>query len=163
VAAQNTYDCKDILMIKYVFSGAVMASALVVASQAATRSISIENPWARETVEGQAVGGGFMTIVNNGKSPDQLVSASSPVSSEVQIHTMSMERGVMRMRQLTDGIAVPANGRVELKPRSHHIMFMGVKKPLRLGTNVPVTLNFRRAGSITVQFKVQGMTAPPPK
>ncbi len=149
-------------MNRYLFSGAVMAGVIAVAAQAAPRSISIENPWARETVEGQAAGGGFMTIVNDGQREDQLVSASSPASREVQIHTMSMDGGVMRMRQLTDGLAIPAKGEVELKPRGLHIMFIGLKEPLRRGTNVPVTLNFRRAGSMTAQFKVQAMTAPMP-
>lgn len=149
-------------MQRYRFSGIVMAGAFAVAAQATPRSISIENPWARETVEGQAAGGGFMTIVNNGRSDDQLISASSPASREVQIHTMSMDGGVMRMRQLTAGVAIPAEGKVELKPRGLHIMFIGLHEPLRRGTNLPVTLNFRRAGSITVQFKVQAMTAPVP-
>ena len=149
-------------MKAYLLHGAVLVAAIAVAAQAAPRSISIEKPWARETVEGQAAGGGFMTIVNNGQREDQLVSASSPASHEVQIHTMSMDGGVMRMRQLTDGLSIPAKGKVELKPRGLHIMFIGLKKPLRPGTSVPVTLKFRHTGSMTAQFKVQAMTAPLP-
>jgi copper(I)-binding protein len=149
-------------MKRYLLHGAVLVAAIAVAAQAAPRSISIENPWARETVEGQDAGGGFMTIVNNGQREDQLVSASSPASHEVQIHTMSMDGGVMRMRQLTDGLSIPAKGKVELKPRGLHIMFIGLKKPLRPGTSVPVTLKFRHTGSMTAQFKVQAMTAPLP-
>lgn len=149
-------------MKAYLLHGAVLVAAIAVAAQAAPRSISIEKPWARETVEGQAAGGGFMTIVNDGQREDQLVSASSPASHEVQIHTMSMDGGVMRMRQLTDGLSIPAKGKVELKPRGLHIMFIGLKKPLRPGTSVPVTLKFRHTGSMTVQFKVQAMTAPVP-
>jgi copper(I)-binding protein len=149
-------------MKPYLLHGAVLVAAIAVAAQAAPRSISIEKPWARETVEGQAAGGGFMTIVNNGQREDQLVSASSPASHEVQIHTMSMDGDVMRMRQLTDGLSIPAKGKVELKPRGLHIMFIGLKKPLRPGTSVPVTLKFRHTGSMTAQFKVQAMTAPVP-
>jgi len=149
-------------MKPYLLHGAVLVAAIAVAAQAAPRSISIEKPWARETVEGQAAGGGFMTIVNNGQREDQLVSASSPASHEVQIHTMSMDGSVMRMRQLTDGLSIPAKGKVELKPRGLHIMFIGLKKPLRPGTSVPVTLKFRHTGSMTAQFKVQAMTAPVP-
>jgi copper(I)-binding protein len=149
-------------MKPYLLHGAVLVAAIAVAAQAAPRSISIEKPWARETVEGQAAGGGFMTIVNNGQREDQLVSASSPASHEVQIHTMSMDGRVMRMRQLTDGLPIPAKGKVELKPRGLHIMFIGLKKPLRPGTSVPVTLKFRHTGSMTAQFKVQAMTAPLP-
>lgn len=149
-------------MKPYLLHGAVLVAAIAVAAQAAPRSISIEKPWARETVEGQAAGGGFMAIVNNGQREDQLVSASSPASHEVQIHTMSMDGSVMRMRQLTDGLSIPAKGKVELKPRGLHIMFIGLKKPLRPGTSVPVTLKFRHTGSMTAQFKVQAMTAPVP-
>ena len=149
-------------MKPYLLHGVVLVAAIAVAAQAAPRSISIEKPWARETVEGQAAGGGFMAIVNNGQREDQLISASSPASHEVQIHTMSMDGGVMRMRQLTDGLSIPAKGKVELKPRGLHIMFIGLKKPLRPGTSVPVTLKFRHTGSMTAQFKVQAMTAPVP-
>ena len=68
----------------------------------------------------------------------------------------------MRMRQVTDGIAVPAKGSVELKPGGYHIMFMGLKRRLRQGERFPVTLRFQRARSVVVQFAVQpvGSTGP---
>ena len=100
-----------------------------------------------------------MTIVNDGKSADQLVAASSPVSAEVQIHTVQMENGMMRMRELPEGIAIPAQGRVELKPRSLHIMFIKLQRPLRAGEKVPVTLKFRAGGEQTVMMEVRAMAA----
>ena len=103
-----------------------------------------------------------MTIVNAGKADDRLVSASSPVAAEVQIHDMKMEEGVMRMRQLTGGLGVPAGARVELKPRSLHLMFMQLKAPLVAGQTVPVTLQFEKAGSVAVQFRVEAMGASAP-
>ena len=124
--------------------------------------ISIESPWTRATAAAQTVGGGFMTIVNAGKADDRLVSASSPAAAEVQIHDMKMEEGVMRMRQLADGLAVPAGARVELKPRSLHLMFMQLKAPLVAGQTVPVTLQFEKAGSVAVQFRVEAMGASAP-
>ena len=87
-----------------------------------------------------------MTIVNRGSGDDHLVSASSPLAAEVQLHTMSMDGGVMRMRQVTDGIGIPAKGSVELRPGSFHIMFMGLKRQLRQGERFPVILRFQRAG-----------------
>ena len=124
-------------------------------------SLSIQHPWSRETAAGQAVGGGFLTITNSGARDDRLVSGSSPVAAEVQLHTMSMDGGIMRMRQVTDGIAIPAKGSVELKPGGFHIMFMGLKRQLKQGERFPVTLTFQRAGRVTVQFAVQpiGSTA----
>lgn len=125
-------------------------------------SLSIQHPWSRETAAGQAVGGGFLTITNAGGRDDLLVSGSSPVAAEVQLHTMSMDGGIMRMRQMTDGIAIPAKGAVELRPGGFHIMFMGLKRQLKQGEHFPVTLRFQRAGRVTVQFTVQpiGSTGP---
>jgi copper(I)-binding protein len=144
------------------FSRLTLATLLTIPAivQAApTRHVTIEQPWARETAEGQAAGGGFMTIVNTARQSDQLLSASAPVAREVQIHTMSMDGGVMRMRHLPEGVTVPAKGRLDLKPGGLHIMFIGLKEPLRRGTHVPVTLNFKNAGTMTVDFSVQPITA----
>ncbi len=139
----------------------LLASAALARSHP-SQSISIQNPWSRETAVGQSAGGGFMTITNNGSSEDRLVSGTTPVAAEVQLHTMSMDGGVMRMRQLAKGIAIPANGSVELRPGSFHAMFIGLKRPLRQGERFPVTFQFQRAGRVTVQFAVQpvGSTGP---
>lgn len=118
-------------------------------------SLAIQHPWSRETAAGQAVGGGFLTIANPGAAEDRLLSGTSPVAAEVQLHTMTMDGGVMRMRQVKGGIAVPAKGRLELKPGGYHIMFIGLKQQLRQGERFPVTLRFKRAGTVTVQFAVQ--------
>lgn len=124
--------------------------------------LSIQHPWSRETAVGQAVGGGFLTMTNNGSREDRLLSGATPVAAEVQLHTMTMEGGVMRMRQEMEGIAIPARGAVELKPGGYHIMFMGLKRRLRPGERFPVTLRFQRGGNVTVQFAVQpvGSTGP---
>lgn len=128
----------------------VLASIASAASQ-----IRIDNPWLRATAPGQIVGGGFLTIVNDGTTPDRLVSATSPIAADVQIHHTSMDGGVMRMRQLTDGVEIPANGTVELKPRSLHLMFMQLKAPLEAGARFPVQLQFEKAGTVTTQFTVE--------
>ena len=133
---------------------AVSSSALAqsVSKNVSTDSIKIENAYTRATVPGQKVAGGFMKIENKGAA-DQLVSASSPVAGEVQLHEMSMEGNVMKMRQVKD-IAVPANGAVELKPGGLHIMFMNIKAPLAAGETVPVKLKFAKAGEVEVKFPV---------
>jgi hypothetical protein len=84
------------------------------------------------------------------------------VAAEVQLHNMSVDNGVMRMRQVEGGIAVPAKGSLQLRPGSYHIMFMGLKRQLRQGERFPVTLRFQRAGSVTVQFAVQPVTSTGP-
>jgi copper(I)-binding protein len=131
------------------------ASAPLLAHSFKSGGLTIDHPWARETAQGQVVGGGFMDIRNAGKADDRLLSATSPVAAEVQLHTMTMDNGVMRMRQVKDGIVIPAGQTVSLKPGGLHIMFMGLKRPLAKGTKVPVTLRFQRAGAVKVQFAVQ--------
>lgn len=125
------------------------------------RNLRIEAPWARETAAGQRDGGGFMVITNAGSKADRLVGGSSPVSAEVQMHTVQIEGGVMRMRELPDGIEIPAAGKVELKPGSLHIMFIKLNHPLKAGEQVPVTLKFRDAGEKTVTFEVRSVAGMP--
>ena len=122
----------------------------------------IDRPWSRQTAPTQKVGGGFLTITNKGTAADRLVSATSSVAAEVQLHTMSMDGGVMRMRQMKDGVAIPAGKTVELKPGGLHVMFIGLKRPLAVGDSVPVTLRFARQGNVHVRFKVRpvGATGP---
>jgi len=145
---------------------ATLAAAILMtgdwAQAASPQSLRIDAPWARETAAGQRDGGGFMVITNDGSKADQLVGASSPASEEVQIHTVQLEQGMMRMRELPGGIPVPAAGRVELKPGSLHIMFIKLNHPLKAGEQVPVTLKFRDAGEKTVTFEVRSVAAMQP-
>jgi copper(I)-binding protein len=120
--------------------------------------ITIERAWARASAPGQTVGGGFMTIVHQGGGEDRLVSATTPIAREVQIHTMNMDGGVMRMRPVEGGLAIPADGRVVLQPGGLHLMFMEINAPLVAGTTFPVTLRFAKAGEIKVEFNVEART-----
>jgi copper(I)-binding protein len=101
--------------------------------------------------------GGFMKIENKG-AVDQLISASSPVASEVQLHEISMEGNIMKMRQVKE-VVVPAGGAVELKPGGMHLMFMNIKAPLTAGETVPVKLKFAKAGEVEVKMPVNAMGA----
>ena len=128
------------------------------AQNAKVGGVQIENAYTRATVPGQQVAGGFMKIENKGAA-DQLISASSPVSGEVQLHEMAMEGNVMKMRQVKD-IPVPAGGAVELKPGGLHLMFMNIKAPLAAGETVPVKLKFAKAGEVEVKMPVNAMGNP---
>ena len=134
-----------------------MACAQNVSKTVTTNAIKIEDAYTRATVPGQQVAGGFMKIENKGAA-DQLISASSPVAGEVQLHEMAMEGNVMKMRQVKD-IAVPAGGAVELKPGGLHLMFMNIKAPLAAGETVPVKLKFAKAGDVEVKMPVNAMGA----
>jgi len=128
----------------------------VQAQEAKVGSIKVEQAYTRSTVPGQMAAGGFMKIENKGSGADQLISASSPVAGEVQLHEMAMEGNVMKMRQVKD-IPVPAGGSVELKPGGLHLMFMNIKAPLSVGESVPVKLKFAKAGEVEVKMPVNAM------
>lgn len=136
---------------------AITVSGSVLAQAVSTNAIKIEGAYTRATVPGQQVAGGFMKIENKGAA-DQLVSASSPVAGEVQLHEMAMDGNVMKMRQVKD-IPVPAGGAVELKPGGLHLMFMNIKAPLAAGETVPVKLKFAKAGEVEVKMPVNAMGA----
>ena len=144
------------LVAMFSIMGVVIASSAI-AQNASVGSIKIENAYTRATAPGQQVAGGFLKIENKGTA-DQLVSASSPVAGEVQLHEMSMDGNVMKMRQVKD-IAVPANGAVELKPGGYHLMFLNLKGPFNAGQTVPVKLKFAKAGEVEVKLPVNAVGA----
>lgn len=102
---------------------------------------------------GAKVGGGGLTIVNSGPADDRLVAVESPMAGRVELHEMTMENDVMRMRKL-DGISVPAGQTVTLTGGGLHLMFMDVAKPFRQGDTIPLTLTFERAGKIGYDLPV---------
>jgi periplasmic copper chaperone A len=121
--------------------------------------IAVEAPWARATPAGARTGAVYMTLANKTSASDRLTGASSDVAAEVQIHDMSVVNGIMKMRQLTDGLAIPAGGSVTLKPGGYHVMLIGLKKPLTVGETFPLTLTFQKAGNISATVQVKAMGA----
>jgi copper(I)-binding protein len=125
-------------------------------------ALQIDQPWARATPASAPAGGGFLKITNTGTTPDRLVSASSPAAEMVQVHEMKMDGNVMRMREVEKGLEIPPGGSVTLAPGGYHLMMMGLKGPLKQGTDVPVTLVFEKAGKIDVRLSVAGLGATQP-
>jgi hypothetical protein len=90
---------------------------------------------------------------------DRLTAASSDVAAKVQIHEISVVKGVMEMHQLADGLAIPAGASVTLKPGSYHVMLIGLKKSLVAGETLPLTLTFANAGNIAVTVPIKPVGA----
>jgi copper(I)-binding protein len=125
-------------------------------------SIVVEHPWSRATPGGAQVAAGYFTAENHGDAPDRLVSATAEVAGRTQIHQMSMVDGVMKMREVPDGLALAAKGSVTLEPNGYHLMFLDLKRPLKDGEEFSGTLTFEKAGSVDVTFEVEevGATGP---
>jgi len=127
-----------------------------------SNSIVIEKPFSRETPGGAKVGAGYMTITNKGNTADRLVSASSPAAGKVEIHEMTMQDGIMKMRELPGGLPIAAGKTAALAPGGYHLMLMELKAPLKMGDKVPVTLSFEKAGKVNVTLDVQSVGATQP-
>ena len=116
--------------------------------------LQIVKPWARSSSSVTDVAGGYMTVVNNGES-ERLVSASSAVAGSVEIHAIRVKGPVLEMRKLDAGLVIPPANQQVLKPRGYHLLMSGLASPLAAGSNLPITLVFEKAGSVTVDFAVE--------
>jgi copper(I)-binding protein len=135
----------------------VQAQAKANANANANAKAQVQDAWARPTVQGQTVGGGYFRI-DGGPTADRLLAVSADIAQSVELHTMRMDGDVMRMRQL-DSVDVPAKQTVEFKPGGMHVMLIGLKTPLKVGNNFPMTLRFEKAGAVSVNVRV--LPAPP--
>ena len=125
-------------------------------------SIHITQSWARATPKGASSGAAYVTIMNNGKTPDRVSCVSSDASAKCQIHTMTMENGVMKMRPVEGGLEIKPGETVTLKPSSFHIMLANLKHSLEEGKSVDATLQFEKAGTVKVEFPVLAIGAAAP-
>ena len=143
------------------------APAGIVAAPAAAAdydagSMHISTPWARATPKGAAAGGGYMTITNSGTTPDTVSCVSDDASVQCQIHSVTMEDGVMKMRPVEGGLEIKPGETVTLQPGSYHIMFVNLKHPLEQGQSVKATLKFEHAGAVDVEYPIVAIGAPAP-
>ena len=136
-----------------VIAGCLLVSLLIPGAAAAqTGQVEIKDAWARATPGKAENGAAYLTIET--LAPDKLVAVSSPAAKKTTLHTMTMDGGVMKMRPL-DGLDVPANQPVTLKPGSIHIMLQGLNEPLQAGKSFPLTLTFEKAGERKVEVAVE--------
>jgi copper(I)-binding protein len=151
--------------------GLAAAVALTLAQLAATAaqatdynvgSIQITAPWARATPKGASSGAAYMTITNTGKTPDKVSCVSSDASAECQIHTMTMDNGVMQMRPVEGGLEIKPGETVTLKPGGFHMMLVNLKHPLEQGNTVKATLKFDAAGTVDVDYPIAAIGAAAP-
>jgi periplasmic copper chaperone A len=151
----------------YRFRNIMLIAAALVAFfgvlPAAAHDITVRQAWSRATPKGAKVAGGYLTIENRGVRPDRLLSASSAAAAKIEIHQMSMQNGIMTMRPLDDGLAIPPDATVTLAPGGDHIMFVGLIAPFEEGQHVAVSLNFERAGKVEASFEVGSVGAKGPR
>lgn len=127
------------------------AAALVLAMPAHASDIAVKNAWARATAPGQKVGAVYLEITS--ATAARLVKADSPAAATVELHAMAMKNGVMEMRRL-DGLELQAGKTASLAPGGNHIMLIGLKKPLKEGDKIAVTLTVEKAPKVQEKLEV---------
>lgn len=136
----------------------LVSAAFIFPAQA---QVTVKDPWVRATVAAQKATGAFMQITS--AQDARLVEASSPVAGVVEVHEMTMDKDVMKMRAIK-GLDLPAGKSVELKPGGYHVMLMELKQQMKEGDTVPVTLvvegRDKKRSTIEVKAPVRPLAAP---
>lgn len=127
------------------FKAASLVTALLM-SVPAYADVTVSDAWARATRPGQKVGAAYMTLQS--PADTALVKVESPAAGTVEIHTMTMNDGVMKMRMLED-LPLKANETVKLAPGGFHLMLFDLAKPLQAGETVQFTLHFKDSAGNT--------------
>lgn len=121
------------------------------------KDLMISDAFARATAGQAKNGGGFLTIMNNGQN-DKLIAANAPIAKKTELHTHIKDGDIMRMRKI-EAIEIASGNKTMLKPGGHHVMFMGLKKPLKKGETFPLELTFEKAGKVTVTVNIGAIGA----
>ncbi len=127
--------------MKALVAAVLLASAATLPAWAA--NVSVTDAWARATMPGQPVSGAYMNIQADADA--RLISASSPLIPQVEVHEMKMDGDVMRMREVK-AIDLPKGKTVSLKPGGFHIMLMNLKQPIVAGEMIPLALVIESGG-----------------
>jgi copper(I)-binding protein len=118
-------------------------------------SLEIDHPWARATPDGAKNGAAYVTLKNNGKEPDTLISVQTNAADRAEVHEHVHEGGVMKMRPVSGGVSVPPGETVSFKPGGYHIMLLGLKQKLDDGKTLPLKLTFAKAGEVDVEVSIE--------
>lgn len=144
-------------MIVTVGAAAVLLSAC--GGSPVPSKVEVTDLWCRAAPASAPAAGCYVTLTASAK--DRFVAVESPAAGQGQIHTMSVDGGIMRMRELKDGVALPKGVPVALKPGGLHIMLIGPKAPMVAGGTVPMTLRFENAPAVTLNAPIRARSAAP--
>lgn len=152
-------------MIRTIRAAALAAFVSAAFVLPAHAQVTVKEPWVRATVAQQKATGAFMQITS--AQDARLVEARSPVAGVVEIHEMAMEKDVMKMRALSNGLDLPAGKTVELKSGGYHVMLMDLKQQMKEGDIVSMTLvvegKDKKRSTLEIKAPVKPLAAPAPK
>lgn len=143
------------------FAVAVAACSVATVTLAAdykVGAIDVIGPWSRATPKGAQTAIGYMSIKNTGSERDRLIAGSVEVAGRFELHAMTMDDGISKMRSLP-GVDIKPGQTIEFKPGGSHAMFVELKHPLTAGDRIKGTLVFEHAGTVQIEYDVAGIGA----
>lgn len=130
----------------------VFAAAALIAPAVSAQSVKVGNAWARATAPGQKTASAYVELTSD--TGAALVAAGSPLAARAELHSMTMDGGVMRMRALPR-IELPAGQTVRLAPGGTHVMLIDLKQPLKPGDKLPLVLSIQSSGTSLTTLKIE--------
>ena len=144
-------------LLTFLALSTLLSTSAVAEDAAHSHGLMIADAWSRVTTPTAKVGGGYLTITNQGHHDDKLLAVASDHAERAEVHMMMMDDDVMIMRPVSDGLVIPAGETVQLAPSGYHLMFMQLNQPPIVGEPFTATLVFERAGEKIVAFDVLSM------
>ena len=132
----------------------VLAASLHPGPAHAAKGIAVQDPWVREAPPGIRLVAAYMTLKNPSPKADRLLSVSSPMAGDIELHRMTVKNGMMDM-EAVPFITVPAQGEFKLVPGGNHLMIYGLKREMREGERLPLVLKFEHAGDVKVEAPIR--------
>ncbi len=157
---------KKLKLSRYLFVAMLIVGALnsppAQSQEVKLGDLVILQPWSRAAPRGAEVGTGYLTIENKGTTADRLVGGSTEVAEKLQIQQISMIGGGMAVQPVDGGLGISPGEKVVLAPGGYRLALLKLKSQLKKGTKVSMTLEFEKAGQVTVSFDVLGTAAKGP-
>jgi copper(I)-binding protein len=136
----------------------VLALVLAVTPLAAAQSVKVANAWVRAPAPGQKTAAVYVDLTSGEHAA--LVAVGSPAAERAELHSMSTDGGVMRMRAQPK-IELPAGQTVKLAPGGKHVMLVELKRPLKAGDKVPLVLSVQSGGMSLTTLKIEAEVRAP--
>lgn len=127
--------------------------ALPASAALAAPAVTVGEAWCRAAPTAAPAAACYLTLTAD--AADRLTAVESPAGARSEIHTMSLEGGVMRMRKLPDGLPLPAGKAVVLRPGAEHLMIIAPKEAFRAGATIGLTLRFEKTPPLKLSVPVR--------
>ena len=137
------------------FLSILMTFLLIPMMANAEGSIHIKDAFIYETKASMPAAAGFMTVMNHGDTDDKFIDFKTDIAARTELHTMTHENEIMKMRKVDGYVVKGDDGVVTLEPTGNHIMFFGLTKDLVAGDEIKATAIFEKAGEVPVTIPVQ--------